>query len=107
MVKSMPLLHTFERHTTCYNLFLSNVTVSKIFRFPDLSGTPCIYRVRHIKCYRAIALKLLIISKNVSDKSFSIREGHHTLPHYFFYRGLLGLPKEDARSDDPRLVSTC
>ena len=30
------------------------------------------YRVRHIKCYRAIALKLLIISKNVSDKSFSV-----------------------------------
>ena len=34
-----------------------------------------IYRVRHIKCYRGIALKLLIISKNVSDKSFSVREG--------------------------------
>ena len=29
-----------------------------------------VYRVRHIKCYRAIALKLLIISKNVSDKSY-------------------------------------
>ena len=42
-----------------------------------------IYRVRHIKCYRAIALKLLIISKNVSDKSFSVREGHHTGPPYF------------------------
>ena len=37
-----------------------------------------IYRVRHIKCYRAIAFKLLIISKNVSDKSFSVREGPHT-----------------------------
>ena len=45
-----------------------------------------VYRVRHIKCYRAIALKLLIISKNVSDKSFSVREGRHTGPPYFFYR---------------------
>ena len=43
-----------------------------------------IYRVRHIQCYRAIALKLLIISKNVSDKSFSVREGRHTGPPYFF-----------------------
>ena len=34
-------------------------------------------------CYRAIALKLLIISKNVSDKSFSVREGRHTGPLYF------------------------
>ena len=39
-----------------------------------------------IKCYRAIALKLLIISKNVSDKSFSVREGRHTGPPYCFYR---------------------
>ena len=45
-----------------------------------------IYRVRHIKCYRAIALKLLIISKNVSDKSFNVREGRHTGQPYFFYR---------------------
>ena len=45
-----------------------------------------IYRVRHIKCYRAIALKLLIISKNVSDKSFSVREGRNTGPPHFFYR---------------------
>ena len=37
----------------------------------------------HIKCYRAIALKLLIISKNVSDKSFSDREGRHTRPPDF------------------------
>ena len=44
------------------------------------------YRVRHIKCYRGIALKLLIISKNVSDKSFSVREGRHTRLPYFFYR---------------------
>ena len=36
-----------------------------------------------MKCYRAIALKLLIISKNVSDKSFSVREGRHTRPPYF------------------------
>ena len=47
---------------------------------------PCLYRVRHIKCYRAIALKLLIRSKNVSDKSFSDREGRHTGPPSFFYR---------------------
>ena len=33
------------------------------------------------------ALKLLIISKNVSDKSFSVREGHHTRPPYFFIGG--------------------
>ena len=46
-----------------------------------------IYRVRHIKCYRAIALKLLIISKNVSDKSFSVREGRHTAPPYLFIGG--------------------
>ena len=38
-------------------------------------------------CYRAIALKLLIISKNVSDKSFSVREGRHTRPPYFFIGG--------------------
>ena len=131
-----------------------------------------LYRVRHIKCYRAIALKIFIISKNVSDKSFSVREGRHTGPPYFFIGGGaeatsrstplcqikpciffsmtllpilrrisdlqhkvilvrqsmkivrkskhigiitlkgstnlgLGLPTEDARSDDPRLVSTC
>ena len=34
-------------------------------------------------CYRAIALKLLIISKNVSDKSLSVPEGRHTRPPYF------------------------
>ena len=45
-----------------------------------------IYRVGHIKCYRAITLRLLIISKNVSDKIFSVREGHHTGTPYFFYR---------------------
>ena len=50
----------------------------------------CIYRVRHIKSYRAIALKLLIISKNVSDKSFSVREGRHTRPRYFFIGGGAG-----------------
>ena len=45
----------------------------------------CMYidRVRHMKCYRAIALKLLNISKNVSDKSFSVREGRHNGPPYF------------------------
>ena len=42
-----------------------------------------IHRERHIKCYRAITLKLLIISKNVSDKSFSVREGRHTGPPFF------------------------
>ena len=40
-----------------------------------------------IKCYSAIALKLLIISKNVSDKSFSVRKGRHTGPPYFFIGG--------------------
>ena len=84
-----------------------------------------LYRVRHIKCYRALALKLLIISKNVSNKSFSVREGPHTGPPYFFigrgaettshigittFKGStnlgLGLPTEVARSDDPRLAST-
>ena len=40
-------------------------------------------QVRNITCYRAIALKLLIISKNVSDKSISVREGRHTGPPYF------------------------
>ena len=34
-----------------------------------------------------IALKLLIISKNVSDKSFSVQEGRHTGPPYFFIGG--------------------
>ena len=43
-----------------------------------------VYRVRHIKCYRVIALKLLIIYKNVSDKSFSVREGRHIGPPDFF-----------------------
>ena len=75
-----------------------------------------IYRVRNIKCYRAIALKLLIISKNVSDKSFGVREGRHTGPPYLHIGIItikgstnlsLGLPTEDAQSDDPRLVSTC
>ena len=42
-----------------------------------------IYRVRHIKWYRAIALELLIISKNVSDKSFSVQEGRYTRTPYF------------------------
>ena len=46
-----------------------------------------LYRVRHIKCYRAIALKLFIISKNVSDKSFSVLEGRHTGPPSFFIGG--------------------
>ena len=43
--------------------------------------------VRHIKCYRVIALKLLIISENVSDKSFNVRKGRHTRPPYFFIGG--------------------
>ena len=128
--------------------------------------------MRHIKCYRAIALTLLIMSKNVSDKSYSVREVRHTRSpyflwvqalkllqgqlhfftwnHVFFFRwhyyrfqdeftdlqykvnlvtqsmkivekskhiGIitckgstnlgLGLTTEDARSDDPWLVSTC
>ena len=42
-----------------------------------------LYSVRHIKCYRSITPKLLIISKNVSDKSFSVREGCHIGPPYF------------------------
>ena len=46
-----------------------------------------IYRERYIKCYRAIALKLLIISENVSDKSFSVREGRYTGPSYFLIGG--------------------
>ena len=46
-----------------------------------------IYRVRHIKCYTVIALKLLIIFKNVSDISFSVQEGRHTGPPYFFIGG--------------------
>ena len=46
-----------------------------------------IFRVRHIKCYRAIALKLLLISKNVSGKSFIVREGRHTgLPYFLSVR---------------------
>ena len=40
-----------------------------------------------MKCYRAIALKLLIISKNDSEKSFSVREGHHTRLPYFVIGG--------------------
>ena len=40
-----------------------------------------------MKCYRAIALKLLIISKNVSDKSFSVGESRHTRLPYFFNGG--------------------
>ena len=52
-----------------------------LFTIPEL------YTVRHIKCDRAIALKLLIISKNVSDKIFSVREGRHTRPPYFFIGG--------------------
>ena len=53
----------------------------------DLGYIKFIYRVRHIKCYREIALKLLIISENVSDKSFSVREGRHTRPPYSFIGG--------------------
>ena len=37
-----------------------------------------------MKCYRSIALKLLSISKNASDKSFSVQEDRHTGPPYFF-----------------------
>ena len=43
--------------------------------------------MRYIKCYRAIALKLLIIFKDVSNKSFSVWEGRHTGPPYFFIGG--------------------
>ena len=46
-----------------------------------------LYRVSHIKCYRAIGLKLFIISKNFSDKSFSVREGRHTRQPYFVISG--------------------
>ena len=53
-----------------------------------------IYRVRHIKCYRAIALKLLIISKNVSDKSLSVREGGHTGRCYRHYATLWQNPRK-------------
>ena len=56
-----------------------------VYRLQGVLGR--IYRVRHIKCYRAITLKLLIISKNVSDKSFSVREGRHIGPPYFFISG--------------------
>ena len=55
------------------------------------------YRVRHIKRYRAIALKLLIISKNVSDKSFSVREGRHTGPPYFLSVEVLKLRQGQLR----------
>ena len=41
----------------------------------------------YIRCYRAIALILLIISKNVSDRSFNNREGRHTRPPYFVIGG--------------------
>ena len=41
----------------------------------------------YIKCYRSIALKLLIIFKNVSYKSFSVREDRHTGKPYFFIGG--------------------
>ena len=46
-----------------------------------------LYRVRHIKCYKAITHKLLIISKKLSNKSLSVREGYHTGPLYFFIGG--------------------
>ena len=50
--------------------------------------TRFLYRVSHIKCYRSITLiKVLIISKNVPDKSFSVREGRHTGTPYFFIDG--------------------
>ena len=47
----------------------------------------CIYSVRHIKCYIEIAVKPLIISKNVSGGSFSVREGLHRGTPYFFIVG--------------------
>ena len=50
-----------------------------------------IYRVRHIKCYRAIALKLLIISKNVSDISF-------TSQHSLSFKLLLGFMNSNTYS---------
>ena len=38
--------------------------------------------MKQINCYRSIALKLLIISKTISDKSFSVLEGCYTgLPY--------------------------
>ena len=42
-----------------------------------------IYKVRHIKCYRAIAFKLFIISKNVSDKSFSVEKASYWTTPFF------------------------
>ena len=52
---------------------------------------------RHVNCYRAIALKLLIISKDVSDKSFSVRECCHTRPPYFFSMTLLPILRQIQR----------
>ena len=82
--------HSRSRHLHCYNTVFTCAGDSWIFMTSDLVGAPPslqlkrgfsvqphIYRVRYIKCYRSIALKLLIISKNVSDKNFSVREDRH------------------------------
>ena len=53
-----------------------------------------LYRVRNMKCNSAIALKLLVISKNVLDKSFSVREGRHIRPPNFFIGGHAEVPSK-------------
>ena len=39
------MTHNSQRHTVykCHYRFLSDLTVSKIFKCPDISGTPYIY----------------------------------------------------------------
>ena len=73
------------QHHFCQFLFFIYIYSVKIIqKHSRRMGRNDIYRVRHIKCYRAIELKLLIISKNVSEKSFSAWEGRHTRQPYFF-----------------------
>ena len=62
----------------CWKCLLRNVF--RQFGHGPENSRLILYGVRHIKCYRAIVLKLLIISNNVSVKSFSVREG----PLFFF-----------------------
>ena len=72
-------MHLFS--VSVCRLLYSTINDKKLRLFSDARVK---YRVGHIKFYRAIALKPLIISKNVTNKSFSVREGRHTGPPYFF-----------------------
>ena len=74
----------FKTSTVVGALLNHRLGEALLLRSPTVLNWCFIYRVRHTKCYKAIALKLLIMSKKISDKSFSVWEGRHTGPALIF-----------------------